>query len=53
MDELKQLKAKLSKRRSQLEDAILFFDTEAIEQLKEEIFDLECMIHSIEQEREG
>lgn len=50
MDELQELKQKLIKRRRQLEDAILFFDTDAIEWLKEVIYQLECDIKTIEEE---
>ena len=51
MEELKKLKAKLKKRQAQLETARLAFDTDAVEWLKEEIYQLQIDIKTIEEER--
>ena len=51
MDELTELRQKLKKRRSQLEDAVLAFDLEAAEWLEEVIHQLESDIKTIENER--
>lgn len=51
MDELKKLKQKLKKRQAQLETARLAFDTEEADWLKEEIWQLQNDIKTIEEER--
>jgi hypothetical protein len=51
MEELKKLKAKLKKRQAQLEAARMAFDTEMVEWLKEEIYQLQIDIATIEGEQ--
>lgn len=52
MEELKKLKQRLKKRQAQLEVAKLSFDIEMAEWLKEEIWQLQNDIKTIEEEGE-
>lgn len=51
MEELKKLKQRLKKRQAQLEVAKMAFDLEAVEWLKEEIYQLQNDIKILEEER--